>query len=306
MEILSSYWILSFIFGGILSVYFFYYSLNSTERTSSIQEEKVENKFQQKKNKVEKKKKLEKIVKNPILDPLSYNILKGHTTEVSTLSWSYDGKWIASTSERSMRIYWTDTLHEKSPRFSNFKLPDNVTASTFNYDSSQLIFALSYSREILGFTISINEGKLFVKESYRFATEHKDTIKSLSATVNSNVILTCGDNTIIFLYNSKGNMITTLNTNQMKHNMGVISPDGKLFAIAAWTADVKVWHINYNKSQGVEKVSKVMDLGNHRVNYIKSNSLIFSLLYFMLHSVLILLVLLLLLKMELGNFGKLM
>jgi hypothetical protein len=45
-----------------------------------------------------------------------------------------------------------------------------------------------------------------------------------------------------------------------------MSPDGKLFAVATWTADVKVMYLQTNKATGeFEKLTKVMDLGEHRV-----------------------------------------
>ncbi len=45
-----------------------------------------------------------------------------------------------------------------------------------------------------------------------------------------------------------------------------MSLDARLFAVAAFTGDVKVWNIQFNKStHDFEKVVKAMDLGEHRV-----------------------------------------
>jgi len=126
---------------------------------------------------------------------------------------------------------------------------------------------MSYTREILGYSVTLAEGKVVVKEAYKFTTPHKDTIKCLCISPNGKLILSCGDNTILYLFNNNGTQLTSFNTSQMRNNMAAMSPDGKLFAVATWTADVKVLYLQTAKSTGeFEKLSKVMELGEHRTS----------------------------------------
>jgi hypothetical protein len=47
--------------------------------------------------------------------------------------------------------------------------------------------------------------------------------------------------------------------------MAAVSPNGRFLAAAAFTADVKVWEIVYQKDGSVKEVSRVMQLKGHKV-----------------------------------------
>nr|GMD96667.1 transducin beta-like protein 2 [Ipomoea batatas] len=54
--------------------------------------------------------------------------------------------------------------------------------------------------------------------------------------------------------------MANVDTNQLKNHMATISPNGRFFAAAAFTADVKVWEIVYSKDGSVKEVLRVMQL----------------------------------------------
>ena len=52
-----------------------------------------------------------------------------------------------------------------------------------------------------------------------------------------------------------------VNTNQMVNYMAKMSPDGRFFSAAAFTADVKIWELQWGKAENDPvKVAKVMNL----------------------------------------------
>ncbi len=114
-------------------------------------------------------------------------------------------------------------------RFSRFNLADQVTAGCFSHDGGHLLYGMSYSREILGYQFTMQDGKVSIKEIFRFPTPHKDTISSIHASTRSKIILTSGERTsdglltnvetMVYLHDSKGTLLHQINTNQMRNNM---------------------------------------------------------------------------------------
>eukprot|EP01117_Protostelium_nocturnum_P013200 TRINITY_DN4910_c0_g1_i5.p1 TRINITY_DN4910_c0_g1~~TRINITY_DN4910_c0_g1_i5.p1 ORF type:complete len:249 (-),score=75.32 TRINITY_DN4910_c0_g1_i5:35-781(-) len=124
------------------------------------------------------------------------------------------------------------------------------------------------SQEIVAYKIlsKKNEAGKRYQEVHRFGTEkrHSSDVTSLSISSNSKVILTVSEETTFNVWTMKGKHIASINTNQVKNNMGIITPDSRFVSVAAWTGEVRLWEISYQKSSGeAEKLDKVMDLVGH-------------------------------------------
>jgi len=195
--------------------------------------------------------------------------LKGFKDEVLAIDVSSDGEFIAAASrDRSLKLYDAHKIYDKIPQFIHINLPlDYASALTFSTDSRHIILALGNSRDILAYKISskkLADGKTY-KEVARFPTKHEDTIKSISISTNSKFILTSSEDTMMYLWNLKGVLLETINSNQMKHNMAAISPDSRFFSVATWTGDVKLWEVLYNKESGdFEKTARAFELKGHK------------------------------------------
>ena len=61
-----------------------------------------------------------------------------------------------------------------------------------------------------------------------------------------------------------------VNTNQMVNYMAKMSPDGRFFSAAAFTADVKIWELQWGKAENDPvKVAKVMNLQVRRARGVR-------------------------------------
>ena len=80
-------------------------------------------------------------------------------------------------------------------------------------------------------------------------------------------IITCaGDSdTDVKFWNLSGELLQTVNTNQVANYHCVSSKDNRYIAVAAYTPEVKIYEIAREKSGAFRKVSKIMTLQGHRV-----------------------------------------
>ena len=80
-------------------------------------------------------------------------------------------------------------------------------------------------------------------------------------------IVTCAGNmdTDIKFWNMNGELLQTINTNQVANYHCVGSKDNRYIAVAAYTPEVKIYEITREKSGEFKKVNKIMTLQGHRV-----------------------------------------
>ena len=80
-------------------------------------------------------------------------------------------------------------------------------------------------------------------------------------------IITCaGDSdTDVKFWNLSGELLQTVNTNQVANYHCVASKDNRYIAVAAYTPEVKIYEIAREKSGAFRKVNKIMTLQGHRV-----------------------------------------
>ncbi|GMF42462.1 unnamed protein product [Phytophthora fragariaefolia] len=94
-----------------------------------------------------------------------------------------------------------------------------------------------------------------------FHVSHKTDVHSWAT------IITCaGDSdTDVKFWNLSGELLQTVNTNQVANYHCVGSKDNRYIAVAAYTPEVKIYEIAREKSGAFKKVNKIMTLQGHRV-----------------------------------------
>ncbi|XP_059633990.1 uncharacterized protein LOC132276546 [Cornus florida] len=217
--------------------------------------------------------------------PLDVNTLKGHGDSVTGLSFSSDGRNLATAcSDGVVRVFKLDDASSKSFKFLRINLPAGChpTAIAFSDDSlvvaTQTLYGSSLYMYGEGNPKSADETKKQPKLPLpEIKWEHhkvhdKKAIITLVGTKatygsadGSTVIASCSEGTDIIVWHGKtGKVLGNVDSNQLKNNMATISPNGRFIAAAAFTADVKVWEIVYSKDASVKEVSKVMQLKGHK------------------------------------------
>nr|UUJ75336.1 WD40 transcription factor [Juglans regia] len=218
--------------------------------------------------------------------PLDLNTLKGHGDSVTGISFSSDGRSLATAcADGVVRVFKLDNASSKSFKFMRMNLPagGHPTAVAFSDDVSSIVIA---SQTLTGSSLYMygeekpkgsNENKQAklplpeIKWEHHKVHEKKAIITLVGTTASygsadgSTIIASCSEGTDIILWHGRtGKILGNVDTNQLKNTMTAISPNGRFIAAAAFTADAKVWEIVYSKDGSVKEVLKAMQLKGHK------------------------------------------
>ncbi|RCJ34923.1 hypothetical protein A6769_21220 [Nostoc punctiforme NIES-2108] len=162
------------------------------------------------------------------------NRLEGHSAEVSSVSFSPDGKTIVSASNDKTAIVWgrdgtklrTLTGHTDIVRSVSFS-PDGQTIATASFDRTVKLWRTS-------------DGGLI-----RTLKGHTAEVLSLSWSANGKTIATgSADRTAKIWQVSDGHLLRTFSGYKDFVNSVSFSPDGEILAIASADKTVKLWRVS--------------------------------------------------------------
>ncbi|KAM9960264.1 hypothetical protein ACTFIW_009392 [Dictyostelium discoideum] len=188
---------------------------------------------------------------------------------IDCIKFSEDGKYLSFCgTERLIRMYLFDTLiNSKVPQSFNLQLPfDNATC--ISWGNKTLYATLNESQKLVSFNIldqkSLQTGKSY-EDGFSVNLEIKSRIKSICSSSQSPYILTCsGDDTILKIFNLKGQIIQTINNGQIKNYMAAMTQCGRFFAIASFSSEVKIYECIKKKDGTVNECKRVMSLTGYK------------------------------------------
>ncbi|OWZ24029.1 hypothetical protein PHMEG_0001012 [Phytophthora megakarya] len=191
--------------------------------------------------------------------------IKGHKYGVTAAAYSPNGRFLATaSSDRSIRLHFRETLKDKNPKVHQINIEyDHVTAMGFSSDGRSLVVATENG------TVKVYQ-KLRAKPEVvaDFPISHKTDVHSvlMNDVGNWATIITCaGDSdTDVKFWSLSGELLQTVNTNQVANYHCVGSKDNRYIAVAAYTPEVKIYEIAREKTGAFKKVNKIMTLQGHR------------------------------------------
>ncbi|GCB59910.1 transducin beta-like protein 2 [Scyliorhinus torazame] len=219
-----------------------------------------------KKQKLQRPRK-EKLQQHVFAHPLLATSLKSHSGNVSCLDFSSNGKYLASCADdRTVRIWSTKDFLEHDHRCvrANVEL-DHATHVCFSPDSRAFITWLANEETIRVFKmIKKDDGSFtFTAASEDFPKKHKAPIVNIGIAETGKFIMSASNDTTILIWDLKGELLATINTNQMNNAYATVSPCGRFVASCGFTPDVKVWEVCFTKSGTFREVLRAFDLKGH-------------------------------------------
>ncbi|KAG8541065.1 hypothetical protein GDO81_029764 [Engystomops pustulosus] len=108
-----------------------------------------------------------------------------------------------------------------------------------------------------------NEAFIFSAVPEDFPKRHKASIINIGMAETGKFIMSASNDTTILIWNRKGDVIATINTNQVANAYASVSPCGRFVASCGFTPDVKIWEVCFGKSGEFREVSRAFELKGH-------------------------------------------
>ncbi|XP_067034291.1 transducin beta-like protein 2 isoform X3 [Acropora muricata] len=211
--------------------------------------------------------------------PLLAASLSGHDSFVEGVEFSSNGKYImSSSSDRTVRLWSVKDFKQKEHQYVRANVEfDHGTKVTFSPDTSEdtkqqqpvrfraFITALAIGNTIRVFKVSKKkeESRSSVTGEFDFPVKHSAEIINIAVASHGKFIMSCSRDTTIILWNLKGEVLSIIDTHQMNNSFASISPCGRFVASAGFTPDVKLWLVEFTKTDEFKQVSRAMELKGH-------------------------------------------
>ncbi|KAG9263202.1 transducin beta-like protein 2 [Astyanax mexicanus] len=220
-----------------------------------------------KKQKQQQRPRKEKPQQHIFTHPLLASSLKNHSGNITCLDFSSNGKYLASCSDdRSIRIWSTKDFLDRDHKCLRANVEfDHATLVRFSPDSRAFITWLANAETIRIFKMTKKEDGTF---SFKAAPEdfpqrHKGVIINIGIAATGKFIMTASEDTTILIWDLKGEVLASINTNQMTNSYTAVSPCGRFVASCGFTPDVKVWEVCFAKTGEFKEVTRAFDLKGH-------------------------------------------
>ncbi|KAF6127623.1 transducin beta like 2 [Phyllostomus discolor] len=180
--------------------------------------------------------------------------LKSHSGNISCMDFSSNGKYLATCADdRTVRIWSTKDFPQREHRSmrANVEL-DHATLVRFSPDCRAFLVWLANGETLRVFKMSKREdgGYTFTATPEDFPKKHKAPVINIGIADTGKFIMTASSDTIILIWNLKGQVLSTINTNQMNNTHAAISPCSRMASVSkdgTW----KLWDtdVEYKKQQ---------------------------------------------------------
>jgi len=201
--------------------------------------------------------------------PLHLASIKCHADSSEAACYSADGELVASCARDGVVRLTQVNQGFKDVKFARVEIKgDYGTAVAISPDVKLLAVGLASSSSVRLYKITKEQkdGKIRLTQSHEFTTSHPDIITNLFIGAQNAFIATSsrGQDTAIHFFTLQGQLIQTINTNQLSNNGAAIHPDGTLLAVGTQLSDVKVLEAVVAKgSTSVQKVQPLHVLKGH-------------------------------------------
>ncbi|EDV22621.1 uncharacterized protein TRIADDRAFT_28964, partial [Trichoplax adhaerens] len=142
---------------------------------------------------------------------------------------------------------------------------DHGSRISVSPDIRAFIVSLGQENTIRVFKIGKKaDGSGEITPAYDFPVKHKQEIIALNIAPTGKYIMSCSKDTTLIIWSLKGEVLCQIDTLQVVNTYAAISPCGKFVATSGFISDVKLWEVEFTKSDEYSKVSRAMELKGHK------------------------------------------
>lgn len=197
--------------------------------------------------------------------PLYINSLKGHSGDITGLSWSPDAKLLAtSCDDRTLRVFdLSDDICSSSVGFKRKSMTTGLTDVAFGRTGKELLVLTKGTLEAASLTMFNLDARGALNSSWQIPNAHEGAPALTVAGSSQGIFATCGQKTDMRVFSSTGKQLACLDAAGLTNHGIALSENGQFLAAATFTSDVKVHEMRFEKNGDFKCTAKVMDLKGH-------------------------------------------
>ncbi|EFA78311.1 putative RNA helicase [Heterostelium album PN500] len=168
--------------------------------------------------------------------------------------------------ERFIKIFnypsFFDTSKQNAVKSYNIALPFDY-ARNIAWQGSDIYATLE--DKLISYTVTnekTQDGKTYFQR-WSVPLQHKVPVTSLTSSSHANYVISL-DDSIVKLWSTKGEMLTSFSTGQMKNYMAAMSGHGKFFGVATFGSELKIWEVCLKRDGSYDKCVKAMLLTGYK------------------------------------------
>lgn len=193
--------------------------------------------------------------------------LKGHTAPVLDMSFSSNGKFLASCAEDRTVLLWCAkefAVKEKRSLRINIEF-DHATLIRWSPDGKAFLIHKAVANVIEVYKISKKSDGTIASatKALEFPKRHTDDVIGMDIASTGKYIITCSKVNDLVIWDLKGQILATVELHLGSTYRARISPCGRFVGTSGFTPDVNVWVVAFTKTGDFKQVAKAYDLAGH-------------------------------------------
>ncbi|XP_043684621.1 transducin beta-like protein 2 isoform X7 [Vespula pensylvanica] len=192
--------------------------------------------------------------------------LKGHTGTIFNMSFSSNGKLLASCAEDAVFIWCTKNLTSKARKSLRINLEyDYAIMIRWSPDGKAFIIHKSLQNiiEVYKVTKKIDGFIASATKVLEFPQKHIVNPVGLDIACTGRYIMSCSEDNDLIIWDLKGQPLATIELKLGSTHRARISPCGRFITTSGFTPDTNVWEVVFSKTGDFKQVSKAFDLTGH-------------------------------------------
>ncbi|CAF3425677.1 unnamed protein product [Rotaria sp. Silwood1] len=194
--------------------------------------------------------------------------LRGHSNPVTGLNFSHNDKYLASVAENDSVLLWpTKDFDGKEHKHTRVNIEfDQARHVIFSPDGKAFLINLIKDNIIRVYKFEKRADGLITNAHavLDFPKKNESPIVAIGIACTGKFIISAEVNNKIILFDTKGDVLDTVETRQGHLNYAAVSPCGRFFGSSGFTSDVRFFEVCFEKSNGnFKEIRKAFELKGH-------------------------------------------